>query len=210
MAVAMRTKLIVFIIVLLLGTLGAVGWIGYQLFATGFSAKPEPHPLEIVVARQIRHLAIPLEQRNAQNPIPLNPDVIKESLAHFADHCATCHANDGSGQTPIGKNVYPKAPDLRLADTQSMSDGEIFWVIHNGIRFTAMPAWGEGDPAEDKASWKLVHFIRHLPKLTPEELERMKALNPKTKHDLEEEAAFDQFLQGDDGAAARTKAGHHH
>ena len=212
MAVAMRTKLIGFIIVvgvLCLGTLGAFGWMGYQLFTTGFSAKPEPHPLEIVVARKIRHLAIPLEQRNALNPIPLNPDVMKESLAHFADHCATCHANDGSGQTPIGKNVYPKAPDLRLAGTQSMSDGEIFWVIHNGIRFTAMPAWGEGDPAEDKASWKLVHFIRHLPKLTPEELERMKALNPKTKHDLEE-AAFDQFLQGDDGAAARTKAGHHH
>lgn len=213
MAVAMRTKLIVFIIVvgvLCLGTLGAFGWMGYQLFTTGFSAKPEPHPLEIVVARQIRHLAIPLEQRNAQNPIPLTPDMMKESLAHFADHCATCHANDGSGQTPIGKNVYPKAPDLRLADTQSMSDGEIFWVIHNGIRFTAMPAWGEGDPAEDKASWKLVHFIRHLPKLTPEELERMKALNPKTKHDLDEEAAFDQFLQGNDGAAARTKPGHHH
>ena len=209
MAVAMRTKLIVFIIVLVLGTLGAVGWMGYQLFSTGFSAKPQPHALEVLVARQIRHLAIPLEQRNAPNPIPLNPDVMKESLAHFADHCATCHANDGSGQTPIGKNVYPKAPDLRLADTQSMSDGEIFWVIHNGIRFTAMPAWGDGDPAEDKASWKLVHFIRHLPKLTPEELERMKTLNPKTKHDLEE-AAFDQFLQGDDGAAARTKAGHHH
>ena len=181
----MRTKLIVFIIilgVLCLGTLGAFGWMGYQLFTTGFSAKPEPHPLEIVVARQIRHLAIPLEQRNAQNPIPLNPDVMKESLAHFADHCATCHANDGSGQTPIGKNVYPKVPDLRLADTQSMSDGEIFWVIHNGIRFTAMPAWGEGDPAEDKDSWKLVHFIRHLPKLTPEELEQMKTFNPKTKH----------------------------
>jgi mono/diheme cytochrome c family protein len=180
------------------------------LFTTGFSAKPEPHPLEIVVARQIRHLAIPLEQRNAQNPIPLNPDVMKESLAHFADHCATCHANDGSGQTPIGKNVYPKAPDLRLADTQSMSDGEIFWVIHNGIRFTAMPAWGEGDPAEDKDSWKLVHFIRHLPKLTPEELGQMKTFNPTTKKDLEEEAAFGQFLQGDDGAAARTKPGHHH
>jgi hypothetical protein len=91
-----------------------------------------------------------------------------------------------------------------------MSDGEIFWVIHNGIRFTAMPAWGEGDPAEDKDSWKLVHFIRHLPQLTPEELDQMKALNPKTQKDLEEEAAFSQFLQGDDSAAARTDSGHHH
>jgi mono/diheme cytochrome c family protein len=210
MAVAMRTKLIVFIIVVGLGIVGAFGWVGYQLFTTGFSAKPEPHALEVFIARQVRHLAIPIEQRNAQNPIPLSSDVIKESLAHFADHCALCHANDGSGQTPIGKNVNPRAPDLRLPDIQSMSDGEIFWVIHNGIRFTAMPAWGEGDPAEDKDSWKLVHFIRHLPQLTTDELDQMKALNPKTKKDLEEEAAFGEFLQGNDAAAAKTSSGHHH
>ena len=206
----MRITLVVFSIVLALGIVGAFGLVSYQLFTTGFSAKTEPHVLEIVAARQIRHLAIPLEQRNAPNPIPVSPDVMKESLAHFADHCATCHANDGSGDTSIGKNVYPKAPDLRLADTQSMSDGEIFWVIHNGIRFTAMPAWGDGDPTEDKDSWKLVHFIRHLPKLTPEELDQMKTFNPTTKKDRKEEAAFGQFLQGDDGAAAGSKAGHHH
>ena len=206
----MRTKLIVFITVVGLGIVGVFGWLGYQLFTTGFSAKMQPHPIEVLLARQIRHLAIPIERRNTPNPVPRTPDMMKESLAHFADHCATCHANDGSGQTQIGKNVYPKAPDLRLADTQSMSDGEIFWTIHHGIRFTAMPAWGEGDPAQDKGSWKLVHFIRHLPQLTPEELDRMKALNPKTKKDLEEEAAFGQFLQGDDAAAARTDSGHHH
>ena len=206
----MRTKLIVFITVVGIGIVGAFVWTGYQLFTSGFSAKTEPHALEVFIARQIRHLAIPIETRNAPNPIPLSPDVIKESLAHFADHCALCHANDGSGETLIGKKVYPKAPDLRLADTQSMSDGEIFWVIHNGIRFTAMPAWGEGDPAEDKDSWKLVHFIRHLPQLTPKELDQMKTLNPKTQKDLEEEAAFSQFLQGDDSAAARTDSGHHH
>ncbi|HEV8326541.1 MAG TPA: c-type cytochrome [Nitrospiraceae bacterium] len=206
----MRTKLIVFIIVGGLGIVGAFGWVAYQLFTTGFSAKAKPHALEVWMARQIRHLAIPIERRNAQNPIPLTPDLMKESLAHFADHCATCHANDGSGQTPIGKNVYPKAPDLRLADTQSMLDGEIFWVIHHGIRFTAMPAWGEDDLDKDLDSWKLVHFVRHLPQLTPQELDQMKALNPKTKKDLEEEAAFGQFLQGDDAAAARTNIGHHH
>lgn len=188
----MRTKLIVFITVVGVGIVSAFGWVGYQLFMTGFSAKGNPRPIEVFLARQIRHLAIPIEQRNTPNPIPHSPDVLKESLAHFADHCATCHANDGSGQTQIGKNVYPKAPDLRLADTQSMSDGEIFWVIHNGIRFTAMPAWGEGDPAQDKNSWKLVHFIRHLPQLTPDELDQMKALNPKT------------------AAAAQTDGGHHH
>lgn len=206
----MKKNLAIALAILLLAVGGAFGWVGYRLFTTGFSAKTEPHALEVMLARQIRHLAIPLEQRNAQNPVPLTPEVLKQSLAHFADHCATCHANDGSGQTPIGKNVYPKAPDLRLEDTQSMSDGELFWIIHNGIRFTAMPAWGEGDPEKDLDSWKLVHFIRHLPQLTPDELEEMKSLNPKTKQELEEAAAFDRFLLGDDTAADSVGAGHHH
>jgi mono/diheme cytochrome c family protein len=205
-----RSKLFTFVVLSLVAVCAVGGWLGYRLFTTGFSAKTEPHPIEVFMVRQIRHLAIPIKNRNAQNPIPMNPDVMKEALAHFADHCATCHANDGSGQTAIGKNVYPRAPDLRLADTQSMSDGEMFWVIHNGIRFTAMAAWGEGDPAQDMGSWKLVHFIRHLPHITPEELDQMKALNPKTKKELEEQTASGQFLQGNGTSAARTVSGHHH
>ena len=206
----MNKKLAIALVLLLLAVGGAFGWMGYRLFTTGFSAKTEPHMLEEMMARQIRHLAIPIDHRNAPNPVPLTPEVLEEGLAHFADHCATCHANDGSGGTPIGKNVYPKAPDLRLDATQSMSDGELFWIIHNGIRFTAMPAWGKGAPEKDLDSWKLVHFIRHLPQLTAEELEEMKSLNPKTKRELEEAAAFDRFLQGDDTAAGSLDAGHHH
>ena len=162
------------------------GWFAYAFFQTGFSAKAEPSALEVMLARQARHLAVPFSQRNAANPIPADPDLMVEARHHFANHCATCHANNGSGKTPIGENVYPKAPDLRRPETQSMSDGELFFVIHNGIRFTAMPAWGKGDPAEDKDSWKLVHFIRHLPTLTPEELEEMKRYNPKTEQPAED------------------------
>jgi mono/diheme cytochrome c family protein len=206
----MKAKFIGAVIILIVGGLALLGWFGYQSFTTGFSAKAEPNPLEVLMARQVRYLAIPLEQRNKPNPVTVTPDVLQDGLAHFADHCATCHANDGSGQTPIGKNVYPKAPDLRETPTQNMSDGELFWVIHNGIRFTAMPAWGEGDPEQDLDSWKLVHFIRHLPKLTPQELDMMKSLNPKSQHAADEEAAFDKFLQGDDSAATAAGSGHHH
>lgn len=205
----MRAKLIGLLIVGFVGMLAVFGWFGYLTFTTGFSAKAEPHALEVWLARQVRYLAIPLADRNKANPVPMTPEVLQEGLAHFADHCAICHANDGSGQTPIGKNVYPKAPDLREPATQTMSDGEFFWVIHNGIRFTGMPAWGEGDPEQDLDSWKLVHFIRHLPQLTPEELEKMKTLNPKTRHQLEEEASFDKFLQGDD-TGAPAASDHHH
>ena len=184
---------------------------GFWLFIQrGFSTRTPPGTLEAWAANHMREWSVPARYKAMRNPVQCSSLPPHPAMAHWADHCATCHANNGSGQTPIGKNVYPKAPDLRLADTQSMSDGEIFWVIHNGIRFTAMAAWGEGDPAQDMGSWKLVHFIRHLSQLTPEELDQMKALNPTTKKDLEEEAASDQFLQGDDSAAARTDSGHHH
>lgn len=193
-----------------LATLALLGWFGYQSYTTGFSAKAEPNQLEVFAARQLRHLAIPMENRRLRNPLPLTQDLLKEARAHFADHCATCHANNGGGQTAIGKNVYPKAPDLRLRDTQTMSDGELFFIIQNGIRFTAMPAWGTGDPAKDGGSWQLVHFIRHLPSLTEEELQEMATLNPKTKKDLEEEALIDQFLSGDDAAATGDAGSHRH
>lgn len=202
-------KFVGFIVVLFLLFLGLVGWFGYQSFTTGFSAKAEPNWLEVLLARQLRYLAIPLENRNLRNPVPLTPDVLKEARAHFADHCANCHANDGSGQTKMGKNFYPKTPDLRLAETQDMSDGEMFFIIQNGIRFTGMPAWGTGDPSEDTDSWKLVHFIRHLPRISQEELAEMKALNPKTKHELEDEAAAERFLQGEDEPPS-APSGHRH
>jgi hypothetical protein len=88
-----------------------------------------------------------------------------------------------------------------------MSDGELFYVIHNGIRFTAMPAWGKGRPEDDVASWKLVSFIRHLPDLTPAELEEMRVLNPKSPKELKDETEFERFLQGDDAEA--TLSTHH-
>lgn len=206
----MKTKLLTIVFLTFAAGLATAGWLGYQTFKTGFSAKAEPHALEVMMARQLRRLAIPVEQRNKPNPVPLTPEVLAKGRAHFADHCATCHANDGRGRTPIGENVYPKAPDLRLADTQSMSDGELFFIVHNGIRFTAMPAWGTGDPDKDLDSWQLIHFIRHLPKLTPEELDQMKTLNPKTTRQLEEEAAFDRFLQGEDATGAAVDDSHHH
>ena len=62
---------------------------------------------------------------------------------------------------------------MRERGTQDLTDGEIFYIIKNGIRFTGMPGWG----GEDEENWKLVLFIRHLPKLTPQEIEFMNEIN---------------------------------
>lgn len=192
-------KRIHFILVTLLMAGGLIlGLIAYVRIH-GFSARAEPSAAEAFLARKVRSLAVPSKAREAMNPIPASPEVLSQAMEHFADHCAGCHANDGSGNTMIGKNLSPKAPDMRLAATQSLTDGEIYYVIHNGIRFTGMPAFGEdkaGKPDED--SWKLVHFIRHLPRINEDEIQAMKKLNPKTPADLAEEEQFRRFLAGDD------------
>jgi mono/diheme cytochrome c family protein len=162
----------------------------------GLSARREPSAVEAFVARRLRHLAIPSGQRGRANPLPATPQAVAEGRAHFADHCAICHANDGSGDTEVGRGLYPKAPDMRRADTQSLSDGELFYIIRNGVRFTGMPAWGSDDPASDEASWQLVHFIRHLPDLTAEEIREMQELNPKSAAEAAEERAERDFLEG--------------
>jgi mono/diheme cytochrome c family protein len=140
----------------------------------GFSARDKPTSLERMVARTARSMAVPGTAKNMRNPIPYSEEVLREARAHWADHCAFCHANDGSGSTEVGRNLYPKAPDVRKSQTQRMTDGELYYTIENGIRLTGMPAWGNGTE-NDEDSWKLVYFIRHLPEMTPQE-EQLSAL----------------------------------
>lgn len=162
----------------------------------GFSAKDQPTRVEAALARQLRRLATPRAAGQMADPVPLTPESLKMGMSHFADHCASCHGNDGSGATQMGGNLYPKAPDMRLAATQALSDGELFYIIENGVRFTGMPAWSTGTPEGAEATWHLVRFIRHLPALTLEELREMDALNPKTPSELEEEREDREFLNG--------------
>ena len=159
----------------------------YSVLRRGLSTRTEPSAVEEFLARTARRL-----------PVQPTEEVLDEALAHFADHCASCHGNDGSGDTPIGRNLYPKAPDMRLAATQSLSDGELFSIIENGIRLTGMPAWGDGTRDGERASWGLVRFIRRLPKLTPQDIERMEALNPRTPAEFREEEEARRFLAGEE------------
>jgi len=158
----------------------------------GFSARDQPSALETYVARTARSMAVPSRAKSEKNPFAASPELIAEGRAHFADHCAICHANNGNGNTEIGQNLYPKAPDMRLPQTQNLTDGELYYTIHNGIRLTGMPAWGTAEKDED--SWKLVLFIRHLPQLTPAEEREMEALNPKGPGEKQDEQEEEQFL----------------
>ena len=148
-------------------------WSYWFLTAHGFSARERPTALEAFLARHARRIATPPGAGELKNPLRATPLNVAEARDHFADHCAICHDNNGSGKTQINEGLYPPAPDMREPETQNLTDGEIFYIIKNGIRFTGMPGWG----GEDEENWKLVLFIRHLSKITPKEIELMKEIN---------------------------------
>jgi len=188
-----------FLWLLALGLL-LVGMLAYSILRRGFSAHDEPSRVEEILARTMRRMATPQPIRDRSNPVQPTPDVMGEALEHYADHCATCHANDGSGDTAIGRSLYPRVPDMRAAETQFLTDGELFSIIEHGIRLTGMPAWGNGTPEGERQSWGLVHLVRRLPRLTEEEIARMESLNPKTPAQLAEEEEARTFLQGEPAA----------
>lgn len=196
-------------LVILLAVIGlgvVIGGVGF--LASGISAKPEPSALEAAVATRLRSLAIPSSAKQRQNPVPASPEAVEEGMAHWADHCAACHGNNGDGQTEMGRGLYPRAPDMRLPQTQNLSDGTLFYIIEEGVKLTGMPGWGDGTPEGEVASWHLVHFIRRLPGLTADELQRMSDMNPKTPAEWREEEEIRKVLEGE-GAAPKPAAPPH-
>jgi len=195
--------LFIFVVAVGVGAAAAV-----SILHDGLSARATPTGLEALIARNARGLAIGHGARSMKNPVASSPDALREARLHFADHCAVCHGNDGGGDTMMGRGLYPKPPDLRREQTQKLSDGEIFYIIENGIRFTGMPAFG-GPHSNPQDSWKLVLFIRHLPDLATEERIEMERYNPKGPEDLSEEQEEQDFLRGAP-AQQKSPSEHHH
>jgi mono/diheme cytochrome c family protein len=174
----------------------AGAFFAWRMIERGFSARETPSKMEVFVANKARALAVPASYRSLKNPLPNSPENIRAGMEHFADHCFLCHANNGTGDTSFGRNMYPKPPDMRTAETQNKTDGELFYTIYNGIRLSGMPAFGDKDQSDADSTWELVRFIRHLPSLTEEEEKQMEKLNPNSPMEQSEENQEEQFLKG--------------
>jgi predicted CXXCH cytochrome family protein len=142
------------------------------LVRRGISAKSDPSSFEKMMARRMRNLAIPRRDRTETNPWKPTSETLNDAREHFIARCAICHGNDGRGQTQVGSSLYPRVPDLLSPETQSLTDGEIRYIIENGVQLTGMPAWGNPHQETEADSWKLVLFIRDLRPLTVEETSR--------------------------------------
>ena len=157
-----------FLALVLITALAAI--YGTVVIRRGFSATDQPSAVETAVARTVRNLGIPRSARNEKNPWTATPDLLQEARENFTAHCAGCHGKDGDGRSGIGPNLYPKAPDLRQPETQNLTDGEIHYIIQNGVRLTGMPALGNPHSGQDdNDAWKLVLFVRSIGLATPQE-----------------------------------------
>ena len=131
-----RKTLVLTLVLLILAGILAAGWLKWR----GFRASGTPSGFETGVARSVRNFAIPAKERRRTNPDAGDWIAIRQGREDFLARCAVCHGTDAHGRTPVGANLYPRVPDLHLEPTQNLTDGEIHYIIENGIQLTGMPA----------------------------------------------------------------------
>ncbi len=139
------------------------------LIHQGFRATNQPSAFETTAARAVRNYSIPTASRNEKIAFDAPPQNLQNGRDLFLAKCQVCHGHDGSGLTPVGQSLYPRVPDLRASSTQNLTDGELHYIIENGVELTGMPAWNNPHEALDSDSWKLVLYIRSLRPLSQQE-----------------------------------------
>jgi mono/diheme cytochrome c family protein len=144
------------------------------LRAQGFSAKEKPSWMETWFAQHARNVSVPGGARELKNPYRTTEASMAEAREHWVAHCSMCHGVDGRGNTIFGRKMYPPVPNVNEAQTQRKTDGELYYIISNGVRLTGMPAFGGEDSPE--SIWNLVALMRRLPQLSPDELKQMRQI----------------------------------
>ncbi len=159
-----KTLIIVALGLLLMGTLcaGVLKW-------RGFRAASTPSAFETVAARSVRDFAIPGAERHKTNPDADDWIAIQQGREDFLARCASCHGVDAGDEPPSARTSIPAFPTCTSDATQNLSDGEIHYIIENGIQFTGMPAMASPHRESAAESWKLVAYIRSFRTPTREE-----------------------------------------
>jgi plastocyanin len=163
----LRRLILILVIGFVVVALGAVAYIK----TAGLAADRKPNGVESFVARHLVQLAIPSDLASATSPVASDPEAWRAGADHFKGHCAVCHGADGRGRTPLGPKMYPPVPDLASAEIQQFSDGALFAIVRHGVSWTGMPAFRSTHNDED--IWRMVAYIRQLPKLTTADVERL-------------------------------------
>ena len=101
----------------------------------------------------------PPESRRLRNIVGRSDAVLAAAKDRYAQHCASCHGDDGKARTKVAATMQTRPTDLTNHLMESMKEGEIYWVITNGVE-KGMPAFGK--QISEGQRWELVHYVRSL------------------------------------------------
>jgi Cu/Ag efflux protein CusF len=102
----------------------------------------------------------PAEARAMANPLPASPAEIASGRALYQQKCAACHGPDGKAETAIAALIASPAGDLTRAETQNRADGELYWILGEGLKARGMPAYQPRTSENER--WRLVLAVRQL------------------------------------------------
>lgn len=148
--------------------------------AYNVAAVSPPSRLETKFATFALNRSVAKRAPSAKNALPATPETWKAGLAHYKENCVVCHGAPGVDPAELGQGLNPPAPDLTLPRVQKRPDGEIFWIVGNGIRTTGMPAFSPTHKPDEL--WQIVAFVRHLPEITDAEQKALKSGTEEAEH----------------------------
>ena len=135
-------------------------WVALAGAAGGCKARA-PGGLERAVAAQVK-LRLTVGGRADPNPLPPTPATVDQGRRAFASYCSVCHGLDGQKTgVPFADAMSPPVPSLRAPEIQAYTDGQLKWVIENGLFPSGMPA--SRGLLGDEETWRIVVYLRHLP-----------------------------------------------
>ncbi len=121
----------------------------------------QPGSWETSVAEHLKR-AVTVRGKSDMNPLPATPENIHAGQIAFSSYCMVCHGLDGHNTgVPFAGRMSPPVPDLASPAVQAYSDGQLKWIIDNGIFPSGMPS--SKGTLSDEEIWEIVHYIRHLP-----------------------------------------------
>lgn len=126
-----------------------------------------PAPGEEAIGGLTISRAIDASYKDKDNPVALNDANVASARAVYIANCSVCHGASGKGDAPIGRNLFPPAANLLDSKIAEMSDGEMFWIVENGLAFVGMPSFKNILSEQDR--WKAITYVRALQKgITPQ------------------------------------------
>ena len=141
------------------GIIVGIAALSYSFLSSeGLSAREKPSNFEYAIANYALGLSIPSEAKRLKSPASSTLEVLMDAKRCYSDNCAVCHGIDGTGKTNTASGLSPEVPDLHAEHIQKLTDGDMFYIIKNGVRYTGMPGWD----FRDEQIWNLVLLIRQF------------------------------------------------